>query len=83
MLRITIDLIPFGSEAHKTNLATVDVVNDGSGNGIIGNYDVRGQGVMDTSDEGGTGRWNSEARVEAYLRRDGFLELAILALTAR
>lgn len=40
MLRVTIDLWPFGEEQYKKTLGTIDIVNDGSGNHTVGYYNV-------------------------------------------
>ena len=41
MIRITIELLPLGSEIGKRHLGTAEIVNDGTGTAIISNYDVR------------------------------------------
>ncbi len=41
MLRITIELLPYGSEAHKKHLGTMEIANDGTGGLSTGNYNVR------------------------------------------
>lgn len=41
MLRVTIELLPFGSEARKRHLGTIDIANDGAGTRERGNYKVR------------------------------------------
>ena len=41
MLRITIDLLPFGSEKNRKTLTTFDIANDGTGTPSRGNYKMR------------------------------------------
>ena len=41
MLRITIELLPHGSEKHKKPLGMAIITNDGTGNESSGNYDVK------------------------------------------
>lgn len=38
MLRITVELVPFGKEAEKRLLGTATIVNDGTGSILSGNY---------------------------------------------
>jgi len=42
MIRVTIELLPHGSELHKRHLGTMEISNDGSGGtGTTGSYNVR------------------------------------------
>lgn len=63
MLRITIELLPFGSEARKRHLGTMEISNDGTGDLEIGNYDVR------LSKWGRPGQTWRRGRVEGFPRR--------------
>ncbi|MHB8880396.1 MAG: hypothetical protein ACYC69_02680 [Thermodesulfovibrionales bacterium] len=38
MLEITVKLVPYGDEKNARTLATLKIVNDGSGTGGLGNY---------------------------------------------
>jgi len=38
MIRITVELVPYGNELQKKIIATGDIINDGSGNMKYGNY---------------------------------------------
>jgi hypothetical protein len=38
MLRITVQLIPFGQESKARTLATMEIANDGTGDTHVGNY---------------------------------------------
>ena len=40
MLRVTIDLIPYGFEDQKKSLSVIKIINDGSGDRDTGNYRV-------------------------------------------
>lgn len=62
MLRITVEIVPFGSEGSKRKLAEVEVVNDGTGDKHLGNYDVRWNGI-------------NVGRVEDHWRAEGYLPL--------
>lgn len=39
MLRVKIEIVPFGIESLKRDIFTGNVVNDGTGNNNIGNYE--------------------------------------------
>ena len=41
MIRITIELLPLGSEIGKRHLGTALIINDGTGTGAKGNYLVK------------------------------------------
>ena len=41
MIKVTIDLWPFGLEKNKKTLYTFDIANDGTGDSTRGNYKVR------------------------------------------
>lgn len=41
MIRVTIQLFPFGDETSAKHLGTVDIANDGTGDQATGNYKVR------------------------------------------
>lgn len=41
MIRVSIDLLPFGSETGRQRLATIDIANDGTGTLEKGNYKAR------------------------------------------
>ena len=41
MLRVTVELLPFGDESAKKTLTTFDIANNGTGDVEYGNYDVR------------------------------------------
>jgi len=38
MVRITVELLPHGSESAKRKIASMDIINDGTGNIDNGNY---------------------------------------------
>jgi len=38
MLRITIDLVPFGKEELKREIGQITIINDGTGDYKLGNY---------------------------------------------
>jgi hypothetical protein len=38
MLRVTVELVPFGEEAHARNIAQAVIYNDGTGDRSVGNY---------------------------------------------
>ena len=41
MIRVTVDLLPFGKEIGRKNLAIFDIANDGTGTAERGNYKFR------------------------------------------
>ena len=41
MIRVSIDLLPFGQEEGKKRLATMEIANDGTGTPERGNYKAR------------------------------------------
>jgi hypothetical protein len=38
MLRITVELVPFGKEEYKRTLGGLEITNDGTGTYAVGNY---------------------------------------------
>lgn len=62
MIRVTIDVIPFGREKDRSTLYTVDISNNLSGNPVMGNYNYTVNGVRAGS-------------VQGFNRRFGALEL--------
>ena len=38
MVRVTVEIVPFGRESAKRVLGTLNIVNDGTGSSILGNY---------------------------------------------
>jgi hypothetical protein len=38
MLRIKIELVPYGKEEWTRELGSIDIINDGSGDHLYGNY---------------------------------------------
>jgi hypothetical protein len=40
MIRVTIELLPLGGELGRRTLGTIDIANDGTGNGLVGNSDA-------------------------------------------
>lgn len=74
MIRVTIELFPFGEESRRQVLAEVDIANDGTGDNHTGNYKykVRNKGGAD---------WKSGA-VRGF-RRAQFTVLYLLALVLR
>jgi hypothetical protein len=41
MLRVTLDLEPWGSQENKKHLGRLEIVNDGTGDEDMGNYRVK------------------------------------------
>ena len=48
MIRVTIELVPFGVEERKEVLGIVEVANDGTGNRETGNYIAKEVGSQHT-----------------------------------
>jgi len=38
MLEVKVDLIPFGQEKHRRTIASMTIINDGTGTHDVGNY---------------------------------------------
>ena len=45
MIRVTVELFPAGSEEHKRRIGLIDIINNGTGSGKVGNYDVSFHGI--------------------------------------
>ena len=43
-LQVTIDIIPHGDKSKRRRLATIDIVNDGTGDRYVGRYTVTAEG---------------------------------------
>lgn len=63
MLRVTVELVPWGVESEKKTLGTMIIANDGTGTHQRGNYNVRRYGRR-----GITKKPLREARVENWPR---------------
>ena len=75
MLRVTVELLPFGVESKRRTLGTVLITNDGSGSATSGNYDVK---VLSSN-----GRITRRGRVTRFPRkRLGAVQLLLQALKA-
>jgi hypothetical protein len=70
MIDIKVNLVPFGIEEHKREIAGIIIANDGTGSYYKGNYNVRFADGMDV-------------RVEGHFRGDDIYHLLFLALKAR
>lgn len=70
MLKVTIEIVPFGIEAAKRKLGVLSISNDGKGNSLIGNYKLR------YADE----ETIREDSYVGYDRAKGFLPLVIESL---
>lgn len=71
MIRVTIELIPYGEEDEKQTLETLEIVNDGTGGMLFGHYDVyhrRGEQTVNGK------------RVDYHPRAQGVVPLVIRAL---
>jgi len=80
MLKVTIDLLPFGSKLGREEVGLIEIVNDGSGNEHVGNYNVK----LFKRLNGKKGRevWR-QGRVEGFERKArGPYDLLRLALAA-
>jgi len=79
VIRVTVEIVPLGIEAHKRVLGTMTIINDGTGDTYNGNYDVRKRS--------GAGTLRNETkvigRVEGFKRRSHTVwQLLALALEA-
>jgi hypothetical protein len=71
LLRISIDIIPFGNEEHRETLAVMDIINDGTGTPKIGNYKIKYYDGNFTD--------CLEAEIKRHKRLKGFLPLVASA----
>ncbi len=70
MIRVTIDIIPFGKEEERRTLQIVDIANDTtSPTPELGNYDYKA-----------TGSINKLGRIEKFPRAIGAVRLALMVL---
>ena len=77
MIRVVIELVPYGDESQKRHLGTATIANDGTGTVQVGNYNV-------TLSKWGrpTQTWK-RGRVEGFPRQTrGAWDLLYLALEA-
>jgi hypothetical protein len=75
MLRVTVELVPFGFEERKRILGTIVIANDGTGTHSTGHYDVQQFAV--------NGRRMKRKRVENHARlKDSVWKLVAKALKA-
>lgn len=75
MLRITIELYPYGLVARKRTLGIIDIANDGTGTKTRGNYMVRIQ-----RGERKMGNWIKGAIKDFPRKSKGAFDLLLLAL---
>lgn len=62
MIRVTVELVPFGDERFKKTIGILSISNDGTGDGQIGNYHARLEDDHNAK---------VEVRVKEHHRRDG------------
>ncbi len=77
MIRVTIQLLPFGNEANARHLGTIDIANDGTGTAERGNYKVRLAGFR-----GPHSRWREGAVRDFPRKSRGPYDLLLRALIA-
>lgn len=65
MIRVTVELIPFGDEDHKKGLGIVEIINDGTGNHKLGNYTI----YIDSNKRG------DKFKIKKFVRKHGFWKL--------
>lgn len=80
MLRITVELIPFGDESRKREIARGEIVNDGTGDRTRGNYRAElhtdrtaALGVTLRSFPRATGVWNLVRQILNSAHEHGLL----------
>lgn len=62
MLRVTVEIVPYGEEPRKRTLATLEIVNDGTGTIVSGNYVATIQSNQDARPR--------ECRIIGYRRKE-------------
>jgi len=68
MLRVTVEMVPYGVEKHKRKLGVLNIANTGGGTAINGQYEAEIDGGLRTDSP------------FCHRRSDGFWELLFLAL---
>ena len=82
MLRVTIELVPFGIEEHRKLLGMIGIVNDGSGSLDVGNYDIALSDEGPFTRDGKTRNWR-RAKLKNFKRRQyGPYHILLAALLA-
>lgn len=74
MIRVKVDLVPFGYEDKAYQIAEVVIANDGTGDSFFGNYIVARKSNNDTV---------QFAKVRDFQRSEGVLELIKLCIEAK
>ena len=65
MIRVTIDVIPFGNESRRETKETIDIINNlSTGNSVMGNYDYTASGLV-----------NKVGQVNGFHRKFGLVNL--------
>ena len=82
MLRVTIELVPFGVETEAKVLGRIGIVNDGSGNLDLGNYDVALSDEGPFTRNGKTKNWRRVRLVGFKRRHYGPYHILLAALLA-
>lgn len=77
MIRVTIELLPFGLERGRKHLGTIDIANDGTGTAERGNYKVRLAGFR-----GPHSKWREGAVRDFPRKSRGPYDLLLRALAA-
>ena len=65
MLRITIELVPFGREAYKRTIGGMNIINDGTGDNDTGNYKYE---LMDDRGDSIKGKLKGHNRNQSVFR---------------
>jgi len=71
MLRITIEIVPFGNEEEQRILSIINIINDGTGSPRYGNYKVKRINFNKENQFPA----NDEFEIKKYNRYDGYLKL--------
>ena len=70
---VTIELIPYGNKRKKKKIGELYIVNNGSGNSILGNYDFEIKG-LELDSNGKVVRWH-KGSLKGFDRGRGHLAL--------
>jgi len=76
VLRITVELVPFGDEDHKRKIAEMVIANSGDGTGIEGSYEAW------TAPDGWSGEPAMYGKLDSFNRKQSVWELVRLMLEA-